>query len=690
MLGSRVRSPGGSPEAEMGNRLRFFVASFAENSPIPACFKELFSLTLKPEPQRVLADIAFYYRKIVNINLTIKSNTMKRLFVILSLFALISCSKDEVFETESSPLVKSMNTFCVDSISVTRDAVLSLADSLYGSVNTNIWVSNAPVSASDTLIFNRITKAFSPDYLSWLVIVDMHPMANWGHECTYLFVNASTMETEERTYTMLPSDIGLINLEKSYEPENAGSGDMFDFTNMHKAGRSVSSLSSGNRWAVIISGGGSVYSNYERYWNDCSVIYSALKSYYGYTDNNIYVLMSDGTNPAADLNTRNGFISSSLDLDNDGVADIDYSATRSNISTVFNALGQNVQSGDDVFIYVIDHGGANGNGSYIWLWNNDDISQSEFKNEVDKITTNANVHIVMGQCNSGGFVSEFAGRPNTTIATACKANESSYACQYIDYDEFVYHWTAAVCGEYPGGSDADADYDNDGEVSIYEAFYYANENDVFVGGIEIDGRTCIETPQYASNSTYFGYHHGLTGKLFDLPTLTGPSDVKITTYGVYQVHNLPPSSTLQWQYSSELRNSSSIATSKILTAKDQSHIQTGLNVTATIAVPALDLSIILRVSNITYWKSGISISDDLMTGTITSSGGQVALIENFNGAYGYEWRADNGMIPEFQGYYFTNFTRMQKADPPESTYITVDFYNPFGEQTTIARQFVIQ
>ena len=33
-------------------------------------------------------------------------------------------------------------------------------------------------------------------------------------------------------------------------------------------------------------GGINPEANYTLYWNDCSAIYSALKSYYGYTDNN--------------------------------------------------------------------------------------------------------------------------------------------------------------------------------------------------------------------------------------------------------------------------------------------------------------------------------------------------------------------------------------------------------------------
>ena len=611
---------------------------------------------------------------------------MKRLFIIFSLLALFSCSKEEVFETDSSPLVKSMNTLSadlIDSISVTREAVLNLVDSLYGTVNTNIWVSNTPLGASDTLICNRIREAFSPDYVSWLVIVDKHPLANWGHECTYLFVNANTMETEEQTYTMLPSDVSIINREKNYTPENAGSGELFDFTNMNKAGRSVSGSVSGNKWAVIISGGINQDNNHIRYWNDCSAIYSVLKSYYGYTDNNIYVLMSDGTNPAVD---RSDGTNSPVDLDNDGIADIDYSATRSNITTVFNTLRQNVQSGDDVLIYVIDHGAIKNNKSYICLWNNAEISQNEFKAEVDKITTGANIHIVMGQCNSGGFVSEFLGRHSTTITTACAANEYSYARGDLNYDEFVYHWTAAVCGEYPNGTSADADYDNDGEVSIYEAFYYARENDVFAEGY----LGVTETPQYNSYPKYFGYNHGLNGILFDLPYITGTQSVSNTSPGTYQVVHLPPSYTsVEWEYSDALQKKSSTATSITLAAKDGSLFTMGHSVTATVNVPVLELSIPLTYSGIICWKKGIIMTDDLLVGTLTQYGGQVSLIENFHGAYGYEWRADNGMVAELQGYYFTNFVRMQRADINE-TYVSVDFYNPLGEQTTIVRKFVIQ
>lgn len=147
---------------------------------------------------------------------------MKRLFIIFSLLALFSCSKEEVFKMDSSPLVKSMNTLSadlIDSTSVTREAVLNLVDSLYSSVNTNIWVSNAPLGASDTLICNRIMEAFSPDYVSWLVIVDKHPLANWGHECTYVFVNARTMETEELIFDWLPIYVD-ITCEKTYVHEN--------------------------------------------------------------------------------------------------------------------------------------------------------------------------------------------------------------------------------------------------------------------------------------------------------------------------------------------------------------------------------------------------------------------------------------------------------------------------------------
>ena len=74
-----------------------------------------------------------------------------------------------------------------------------------------------------------------------------------------------------------------------------------------------------NKYAIIISGGVNSNNNHERYWNDCSSIYTTLVKKYYYSASNIYVLMADGTDPGADLKKTDGtFISSPLDLDGNG------------------------------------------------------------------------------------------------------------------------------------------------------------------------------------------------------------------------------------------------------------------------------------------------------------------------------------------------------------------------------------
>ena len=69
------------------------------------------------------------------------------------------------------------------------------------------------------------------------------------------------------------------------------------------------------------------------------------------------------------------------------------------------------------------------------------------------------------------------------------------------FDEFVYHWTAAVRGETPDGTPVDADKDEDRKVSMEEAFIYARDHD-----------TASETPQYDSNPMELGAELSLCGQ----------------------------------------------------------------------------------------------------------------------------------------------------------------------------------
>ncbi len=469
-------------------------------------------------------------------------NIMKRLFFVLILFVILaSCQKESNTIMDVDPLVRSSDLAGQIVSTISSDDVLMIIDSLYSSENTNIWISKNVIRANDTIKHSRVGCITAPNYESWLFIVDLYPMSNWDHECLYYYVNAATKEIEIITEESLPTRLEL-NVVKEYSVESKSKDVLYDISKIKtkSIGRTAANASN-NKWAIIISGGHNRYNNHPRYWNDCQAIYTTITSIYGYSCANTFVLMSDGISPSIDQS--NG-TSSYTDLDVDGVTDIDYSATRSNITSVFNTLGSQVVAGD----YVIDHGSSSNGQSYINLWDEENISQTEFFNEVNKITKDAHIHIVMGQCYSGGFLTNFKTRFNTTIATACAADETSWACySNYNYDEFVYHWTAAALGQYPNGTIADADYDNDGNVSILEAFKYANENDAYVGGAYVNGIRIEETPQYYSNVNTLGYNYGLSGKLFELPTLyCSQTYFKVGNNYTFSIDNYPTNALTQF------------------------------------------------------------------------------------------------------------------------------------------------
>lgn len=273
-------------------------------------------------------------------------------------------------------------------------------------------------------------------------------------------------------------------------------------SSIEKAPKAANATNMNNFYAVIINGGNSKLSNHIRYWNDCSYIYKTLINKYHYNSSNIYVLMSDGTSPAEDRRpdpNKLEYDSSPTDLNGDGIADIDYSATKENIISVFNTLSSKLTSNDYLFIFVTDHGDIERAESFMCTWNGGKLFASEFAAKVKAINTKA-TNIVLGQCNSGGFIKYFEGSPNICIATACMDIEVSYPMSNLQYDEFLYRWTFAVNNS--------GDFNGDGHISAKEAFDYAVATDIqnetpqfygvedFAKKLALDGMFTTTYPDY--------------------------------------------------------------------------------------------------------------------------------------------------------------------------------------------------
>ena len=339
-------------------------------------------------------------------------------------------------------------------------------------------------------------------YEVYAYFIDEKPMANWEHACRYVFVSKETGEIEV-VHSDAPPMEDMWTLQTPMETRHPKA--MFDFSRA-RIQQFPADYSAENNYAVILSGGGNKNSNWERYWNDCSAMYKTLVNAYGYRPDHIYVIMSDGTDPAEDMRfISGGYGSSPLDLDGNGTSDIQYAATKSNISYVFSELGGKLTEEDNLFVFVTDHGSISGSAVSIVLWNGVLLSPAEFSAELNKVDVGA-VNIMMAQCFSGGFIPALEGQ-GRVISTACSASEQSFSAPNHVYDEFPYHWISAVCGFTPDGNPVDADVNDDGFVSMMEAFQYARTHDVYVSG---QGEY-QETPQYSSQPSNFGDRLTLRG-----------------------------------------------------------------------------------------------------------------------------------------------------------------------------------
>ena len=281
-----------------------------------------------------------------------------------------------------------------------------------------------------------------------------------------------------------------------------------------------------NKYALLISGGFNSSNAHYRYWNDLTFMYNTLKSEYGFSDDNIVVVYKDGNGENNDIT-------------------VDYAADSSGIDDAFHYLADKMTKNDTFLLFVTNHGGGlrmdayyedgqhtisdmvfggradtsgdetdeaifekhlftdlNSDGDendhvrydeVIYLYNSvNDLWDDDLATYLDTLTYSKMV-IILEQCFSGGFLADLRGK-NRVIVSASSEYESSWMGPDINYDEFSYYFTSALAGHKHDGTAVDADTDNDGKVSILEAFEYARDND-----------TKAETPFYEDSGDGRGH-----------------------------------------------------------------------------------------------------------------------------------------------------------------------------------------
>lgn len=382
----------------------------------------------------------------------------------------------------SSPSAHAQATKGEQSVSITQDEALKISKTLY----------------SDDADY-YILKETDNTIPYWCVFVDAEPLKGWEHDCYVLAIPKTVsielkiedlIIKEKRRVPPTEGDFAPLSVKNRYP----NSSNIKPTVKKHLSSNADNTDAS-RTYAIILSGGINKMANYERYWNDCSFIYQTLVNKYSIPKSNIYPIMSDGDDPAEDMWSLSGdYVSQSLDLDFDGVADISLAATKANVVNTLNRLSRKLNKDDQLLIYVIDHGGTTGalGNSYICLWNGEELYDYELGNLLTPFTDKyVNVNVVLGQCYSGGFIN-YLSQPGIVIATA--SDTESWSCFDRPYDEFVYQWTCAVNEADHYGKAVSANVDGNGRVTMEEAFDYANTND----------RIKKENPRYKSTPTSVG------------------------------------------------------------------------------------------------------------------------------------------------------------------------------------------
>ena len=379
--------------------------------------------------------------------------------------------------------------------SVSKQEAFSIVKSYFSGQDVDYYYCDKPVFE----VTDKDRYIYASQNNTWEFFVDAEPMKGWEHDCYIVSIAKEIGEYLSPAPLLTKFRLPPMGNFSPLEVKNRYGVRAFQKPYVKKATLTNEVKSAAGRtYAVILSGGHNKYSNYERYWNDCSFVYQTLVNKYGVPKNNISVVMSDGTDPAADMHaTTGGYKSSPLDLDNDGQPDIQYAATRANVKNVLSSLSQRIGKDDHLFFYVIDHGGTRdeNNQSYICLWNEEKLHDYELADWLRPFNEKSvYVNAVLGQCFSGGFIEELS-KVGCFVAAASKGSESSWSCGDIPYDEFVYHWTSAINEGNAFGQPIYSDVDNNHRVTMEEAFDYAYQH---------DRRRPMENPQHKSNPISVG------------------------------------------------------------------------------------------------------------------------------------------------------------------------------------------
>lgn len=360
---------------------------------------------------------------------------------------------------------------------------ISIAKSLYGNrtdvdyyiANTGCRLINDPYTCDASNL--PVSDTWVRSNYHWLIFVDEAPGKNWSHECGYVYVQCQVQKPQpirrckiagkmfpyNKSFTKV-DNINRYDTSAGLKPNVASSSAGY---NAEVAGRT---------YALLLGCASNQYENYERLWNDCSYIYQVLNRKYKVPKSHIYSLIANGADVGPDVAKADGsgYMQSNCDLDGDHIDEVELPAEITELDYVISQLQQTMTANDQLLVFVTGNAGYSEEleSYYLRLWPNERLYSQNLAQKFNGFNARA-IHFVFGQSMAAGFAENFTGK-GRIVTASCSANEATASCADKPYTEFLYNWTSAVNGADIAGNAVNADTDNNGRVTIEEAFQYAN------------------------------------------------------------------------------------------------------------------------------------------------------------------------------------------------------------------------
>jgi len=222
------------------------------------------------------------------------------------------------------------------------------------------------------------------------------------------------------------------------------------------------------KYVLLLSGGVNDRYNYDRYASDLAFARQVMDEYLGTTEKIVQILYADGR--------RIRYLGQELETK---------PASRKGLYELLDEWKEKTTVEDESYFIVSNHGSQMSVGSVINLWGREFITLQEWTNEINAIK--GHKYIVFGQCHGGDILK--LNVKNADVLTANQPGYPSYTRIYpemityqgitykYDYDEFLYHFFAALHGSYPSGKPLEEDTDK--KYTFADAYEYARLNDVW-------------------------------------------------------------------------------------------------------------------------------------------------------------------------------------------------------------------